>query len=165
MDLGSLLVGLALLLAVAFYVAQPILEGRGVREKPVSPMDRLAAQREVALNALRDLDFDHATGKIVDEDYAPQRAALVAQGVAILKQIEAVQPARGADDVERAVSFRRKGRGRRSLDEQVEAEIEARRRVAAPAEGACPKCGTPAKPGDKFCAKCGTQLPETRVAA
>ncbi len=165
MDLGSLLVGLALLLAVAFYVAQPILEGRGVREKPVTPAERLAAERETVLNALRDLDFDHATGKIANEDYEPQRAALVAQGIAILKLIETAQPARSTEAVEQAVAPRRKGRAGRSLDEQIEAEIEARRRAAAPAEGACPKCGTPAKPGDKFCAKCGAQLPEARVAA
>jgi hypothetical protein len=166
MDLGSILAGLALLLAVAFYVARPILEGRGVRERQVTAADRLAAERETVLGALRDLDFDQATGKITDEDYAPQRAALVSQGVEILKQLEALAgpaAARAADAVERAAASR-PGRGR-SLDEQIEAEVEARRGASARPAGFCPQCGQPAKAGDKFCAKCGAELPATQVAA
>src|SRR3989338_4775205 len=88
MDLGSILLGAALLVIVAFYVARPIFEKRGGRDKPVTEADRLTAERENILAALRDLDFDHITGKITDEDFAPQRAALVAEGASIYQRLE-----------------------------------------------------------------------------
>ena len=163
MDIGSLLLGLALFLLVAFIVARPILEQQGVREKEISRADQLAAERDSLLNALRDLDFDHATGKIGDEDYAPQRAQLVAQGVAVLKQLDALGSNRGAasadDEIERAVAARRKTRAGPNVEDQIEAEVSTRRRPAPAADAVkCPACGHPAQPDDRFCAKCGTKL-------
>jgi hypothetical protein len=165
MDLGSLLLGLALLLVVAFIVARPLIEKRGLREKEFGPADRLLAQRETVLNALRDLDFDHTTGKITAEDYAPQRAELVAQGVAVLKQLDelGVAPngasASADDEIERAVRARRKV-APRAVDDLIEGEVAARRRARAPAADAvtCPQCGASAQASDKFCPQCGAAL-------
>jgi hypothetical protein len=173
MDIGSLLLSLALLLLVGFIVARPILERRGAREKEISRADQLAAERESLLTALRDLDFDHATGKIGDEDYAPQRAQLVAQGVAVLKQLdgvlskskEAFSPAAGEgtvsaeDEIERAIAARRKTQAAPNAADQIEAEVAARRKPAPTANAVtCPHCGAAAKPGDRFCPKCGQTL-------
>ena len=136
MDIGSLLISAALAIVVAFVVAQPLVEGRNTREKPVSQLDRLTAERETVLTALRDLDFDHATGKLSDEDYAPQRAALVAQGVEVLKQLEAAGhngKGRAEDALEREISRRRKSPTAKNVDELIEAEVESRRRGAAKA--------------------------------
>jgi hypothetical protein len=183
MDLGSLLLGLALFLLVAFIVARPLIEKRGLREKELGPADRLIARRDIILNALRDLDFDHATGKIADDDYAPQRAQLVAQGVAVLKQLdelgavgERLQP--GADRIEQAVAARRRARrdGEGESDDPIEAAIAARRRsasapvsasgaVGAPLQGVtCPHCGAAAQAGDRFCSRCGQSLSLTCAA-
>jgi hypothetical protein len=184
MEIGSIFVGLALLAVVAFILAQPFLENQGVRERQVTQVDALLAEREQVLDALRDLDFDHTMGKITIEDYTPQRALLLARGVELLKQIDAAGPPaaaalplNGAEgqfeaQVEQAVAARRKARpaplvpgavGERegvglSLDPdaQIEAAIAARRKAAA--EGTCSKCGTPAQAGDRFCAKCGSSL-------
>jgi double zinc ribbon protein len=188
MDFGSLLLGFALLLLVGFVVARPLLEPHPAPEKGISPADRLAAQRDSLLTALRDLDFDHATGKIGDDDYAPQRAQLVAQGVVVLKQLDALRPAmpqpapNAADAVERAVAARRRPASdeRRSLaeegarpaprtaqsaDDRIEADVAARRKPAsaprpAPALGGttCANCGTRARPDDRFCPTCGAAL-------
>lgn len=178
MDIGSLLLGLALLLVVAFIVARPVLERQSMPEKETSQADRLAAERETILAALRDLDFDHATGKISDEDFTPQRAQLVAQGVAVLKQLDALSPAMperavsAEDAIERAVAARRRSdharvapRAAQSADDLIEAEVAARRKPApvqraAPASDSvtCPHCGALAKPGDRFCPKCGQVL-------
>ncbi|MCS6911205.1 MAG: hypothetical protein NZM11_11675, partial [Anaerolineales bacterium] len=62
MDIGSVLIGMALLIGVAFFVLQPFLEQRALREKRVTEVEALNAEREALLIALRDLDFDHATG-------------------------------------------------------------------------------------------------------
>jgi hypothetical protein len=134
-----------------------------VREKAITPADHLLAEYEQTLTALRDLDFDHATGKIADEDHAPQRAQLAAQGAALLRQLDAlgIQPATPAtdddDDIERAVAARRRSTTATGVDDRIEAEVAARRKAASGA-GACPQCGTPFQPGDRFCARCGTRL-------
>lgn len=172
MDIGSIFIGLALLALVAFVVAQPFLENQGVRERPVTQAEALTAEREQVLDALRDLDFDHAMGKLADEDYTPQRARLLARGVELLKQLDAVTaaaPARpGAaealdDQLERAVAARRKARaGGASSDPeaQMEAAIAARRapQPAAAAGRACIQCGAGLQANDRFCPKCGAHV-------
>jgi len=179
MDIGSILLGLALLLVIAFVVARPLLEHASVTDTPVSPAEQLLAQREQVLTQLRDLDFDHSMSKINDVDYAAQRAQLVAQGVALLKQLDAlgvppdadmaIVPGSAADAIEAAVA-RRRGQPAPDAAASVEAAIEARvaeRRASQPAPAArpaaadrvfCGQCGTPAQPGDRFCARCGAAL-------
>jgi RNA polymerase subunit RPABC4/transcription elongation factor Spt4 len=143
MDIGSLLLGLALLLVIALIVARPLLEQTGVREQPANPADQLIASREQVLTQLRDLDFDQATGKINQEDYAAQRGQLVAEGVAILKQldalgIEAGQPATPsaaapamapADEIEAAVA---QLRARRASAAAIEPTLNRAPARAAP---------------------------------
>jgi double zinc ribbon protein len=147
MDFGSLLLSLALLLLVAFLVARPLLEQRGTPEKESGPADQLLAQRDSLLVALRDLDFDHATGKISDDDYTPQRAQLVAEGVAVLKQLDALrpatlEPAQSAEDaLERAIAARRRSlaeegarpapRTAQSADDLLEAAVAGQRTATA----------------------------------
>lgn len=155
MDIGSLLLGLALGLGIIFIVAQPFLDGQNVREKKLSETDALITEREQLLTALRDLDFDRATGKITDEDYAPQRAQLVAQSATVLKQLDALQPAVPTASPSLP------------LEDLIEAEIAARRQHvptnghASPAPAgkpACPHCGALAHLGDRFCPQCGGTL-------
>jgi hypothetical protein len=183
MDIASLLVGLALLILVGFILAHPFLERQGVREQRVGAAEAVLAERDQVLDALRDLDFDHATGKITDEDYTPQRARLVAQGVALLKQLDstdsvaadpaaASRPVNGAsragpeDEIERAVAARRKprpgaGPAPARVESQIEAAVAARRRPAsAAAARTCPQCSAAAGAEDRFCAKCGAALPQ-----
>ncbi|MBI3762546.1 MAG: zinc ribbon domain-containing protein [Chloroflexi bacterium] len=168
MDSGSLLLALALLLVVAAFVARPILDRVREREHAPGTADVLLAERESVLTALGDLDFDHATGKTVDEDYQPQRAALVGQGVEILRQLDALGVnGHDADDVEMqveaAIAARRsrsdprgKGDSRGRSDADIERAVAATRgKIAAIT---CHNCGAPAHADDKFCSKCGTAL-------
>jgi hypothetical protein len=153
-DIGSLLLGLALLVIVAAYVARPLFERAPAQPAEAAPHAELLAERENVLAALRELDFDYATGKLDEADYQGQRARLVSQGAEVLRQLDAA----GAADSQPAPS----------LDEQMEAAIAALRRtpasngkMAAPAttpERACPNCGAEAAPDDRFCARCGARL-------
>lgn len=72
----ALLVGGALAVLAVVYVALPFLR------EPVAPVDRLAEldelerrrlalveERDRTLEALRELEFDHRTGKLSDDDY------------------------------------------------------------------------------------------------
>ena len=185
MDIGSLLLGFALLLGVAFAVVRPLIEKQGLKEKRLGAVEALAAQRDMLLNALRDLDFDHATGKIADEDYAPQRARLAAEGAAVLKQLDTLRVTpRAEDKAGPAVHARRQAPA--NVDDPVEAAVAARRRspvvesivchhcsasaqtadkfcprcgaAAQAVSAACPECGRAVRPDDKFCAGCGAKL-------
>jgi len=188
MDIGSILLGLALVLLVAFVVARPLIYHIGPRAQPTREADQILGRREQVLIQLRDLDFDSATGKINPEDYAAQRAQLVAEGVTILKQLDAlglsaeaaVGPSTAsADDIEAAVA---QVRARRAGPRRREAEIESaviQRRSAvsagpaavkpgpagasssAASKLACPVCATLVLPDDRFCPKCGSQLTVT----
>jgi hypothetical protein len=174
MDIGSILLGLALLVVVALYVARPLMDPARLREREPGPADALLAEREQVLTALRDLDFDHAMGKITDEDHAPQRAALVAQGVSLLKQLDALgvstarpAAARTADAVEAAVAQRRARTTAPAgmVDQDIEARVAERRALGAGGGVTCAECGTQAGAGDRFCPKCGARLPEPVVCA
>lgn len=142
MDFTSILLGLALLASVAFAVAYPFITRRGLRDERPSTTEGLLAEREAILLALRDLDFDKTVGKLAPEDYAAQRAELVARGVAVLKQLDALGLSEAAA----------------SVDEGIEQAV-ARRRQTVQAH-ACAQCGTPASTADRFCGHCGAPLPE-----
>jgi hypothetical protein len=73
---AALIVGLALAVACVVLVALPFLR------EPAAPDDRLhgpdeleqrrlglAEERDRALAALKELEFDHRTGKVSDDDY------------------------------------------------------------------------------------------------
>lgn len=49
----------------------------------------LAEQRDRALDALKELEFDHRTGKISDEDYQEQIGPLRQEAAAALRRLEA----------------------------------------------------------------------------
>jgi len=153
MDIGSLLLGFALLVGVAFFVVRPLIEKQGLKEKRPGAVEALVTQRDMLLNALRDLDFDHATGKIADEDYAPQRARLAAEGAAVLKQLDVMRVTSRAQD--KALRHRQ---APASMDDAIEAAVAARRRSPVVESIVCHQCGASAQAADKFCPRCGVVL-------
>ncbi|MBI4615343.1 MAG: hypothetical protein HY720_17130 [Planctomycetes bacterium] len=87
---------LALALVTILVVAAPLLLGREVDyslEPPKTDEDasELAARRAAALEAIRDLDFEHAAGKISDADHAAARARHVQEAAGALRAIEESQ--------------------------------------------------------------------------
>jgi len=63
----------------------------------------LLAARNRLYRTLQELDFDHETGKIADADYAAARHRLVAQGVSLLQQLDALPAPPEDDPIEAAV--------------------------------------------------------------
>lgn len=177
MDIGSILLLLALIVVVGAFVASP-LRSRQHRHTPDEEnieISELLAERERILDALAELDFDNEMGKVPDELYPLQREALVKRGAAVLKllderlpaaskpetvEAEASRPA-AAERAEEAVAARRAA----AADDPVEALILARKVAKSPdiakndANGKfCPNCGAQIKPGDRFCPVCGQKL-------
>lgn len=157
MDVGSLLVGLALLVLVVAYLARPVLERRGQR---VSEEDHtlsvLLARRDRVLSSLQDLDMDYAMGKILAGDYERQRRELVREGAGILRRL---------DELESAEDFVPENESARALEARIEAQVAALRQARDGQERAnfCPSCGRPAQEEDRFCAHCGEPLAEEEV--
>jgi hypothetical protein len=70
----ALVLGALLAVAAVVFVARPLLRGGGEEalETPDAVEQRrlaLAEERDRALAALKELEFDHRTGKVSDEDY------------------------------------------------------------------------------------------------
>lgn len=183
MDTGSLLLGLALLIVVTVFVLRPLVEKRGAKTPRARAQsnaeegetrEALLRQRDAIYAAIRELDFDFRLGKVSEEDYRPQRERLALQGVAILKQLDALSPDGDAElegEIEAEIARRRRKRTGPPAqkapahqaglsDAEIEAQIRARRRTstASPATFTCPRCGIATAPEDRFCRKCGAAL-------
>ena len=93
--------GLALALGVALAAAAVLLVALPFLREPVAGDDRLdaptadeaamlslAEQRDRALSALKELEFDHRTGKITDDDYRRELGPLRQAAAAALKALD-----------------------------------------------------------------------------
>ena len=126
----TLFLGTALALGALAYVLFPVFAqtDRTPKQEPRREPDE--AERAVA--ALREVEFDRATGKLSDEDYAALKSAYTA---------EAVQAMRVSDSAA-------------APDDVTEAFIQRYRdRVAT-----CPDCGERPEPAAVFCSSCGRRL-------
>lgn len=130
MSLGSILLGLALLLVVALVVSRPLFQQRQSRQHQGQPQPELLTRKEGLLAQIRALDFDFETGKLPAEEYQALRQTLVNQAADTLRQLDAVAAIsnRAAPD---PAAFQRE----MDLDAAIEAAV-ARRRRALRGEGA-----------------------------
>lgn len=152
MDWTAIGLGLVTTGALVVYITRPwwIQRWQPQTQPDSTPEPSLADQHETIFTTLRDLDFDHAVGKITDGDYTVLRQNLLAKAAAIMTQI----------DQEQAVA-------QAALDARIEAEILAVRpklnggQITHPldeAGRACPTCSRAPLPGDLYCRGCGSQL-------
>lgn len=140
-----LAVGTALALGAATFVLVPMLgeenERVPVPRKPVAADPRHGASETSAVQALREIEFDRATGKLSDTDYAQLKAQYTTAALAELRAQTAVPTAESAAAA--GVS-----------GEEVEAVIQAyrdRRRE-------CVTCGPRSEPDAVYCSTCGRYL-------
>lgn len=176
MELGAILLILALSLLVALFVAQPFLERRAF--KMVSAEEHassaLMAERDRLIGALQELDFDNTLGKIPAEDYPVMRAQLLTQAADVLRKLDELtlpgeksreKQTQAEDRVESEVAARREDaalerKARISgKDDDIE-ELLAARRASRKEKtaGFCSKCGKPLMKSDKFCPACGNSI-------
>lgn len=175
MQIGTVLLVLAVALAVGLFVAQPLRKGaRRIKRGETQNVSALLAERERAINALQELDFDHQLGKVPADDYPAQRSALVQRGAEILRKLDALSPSpligkgmpneRGEGNadakIESAIAARRAKINSTSLvDDDIEALISARRsKRKSKSGGFCPRCGKPVTATDRFCPNCGKAI-------
>ena len=82
----ELILGAALAAAAVVFVAVPFLRASEPPETPVPPDEALAGaeERDRLLAELKELEFDHRTGKITDEDYRAQVGPLRRRAASLL---------------------------------------------------------------------------------
>lgn len=149
--MAALVVGGALAVLGLVYVLWPVVRGEVVPDTALAgpePPDEASA-----LDALREIEFDQATGKLSADDYAALRAEYTPLALAELKAREGPVVARAAE----VMAVEPTGQGERTnadLDpaEQLIARAKARARY-------CPACGEKAASVEaRFCTECGGSL-------
>ncbi len=165
MELGSLFLILAVLVAVGIYLYAPFTSrARRARTSETHEVSSLKAERDRVINSLQELDFDFKLGKIPAEDYPEQRTALLQKGSDILRKLDELAPvSASASDVEARIEKAAAAKRADSSalesqvsDDDLESMIAARRKEhKSKSAGFCPKCGKPVLVTDKFCPSCG----------
>jgi hypothetical protein len=95
------------------------------------------ARRRVALMALRDVEYDFATGKLDDQDYDILRKEISAEALEALEELDQEETSRGPEALEAEIAAVRAGLG---------------------AGAACAACGYQNPEGSRFCSSCGGPL-------
>ncbi len=125
-------------LLVLWLVLGPLAAGQAAVEsqQPLEPEEAEETPRGAALAALKEIEFDRATDKLADADYAELKARYTAEAVAAMR----------AEDARR-----------RPVD--VEAMIAARARALVTGTTvACGAWGPRPEPDAVFCSTCGRPL-------
>jgi hypothetical protein len=98
--IAAVVIGIALAVGCVLFVARPFLqdpEARRDKLKSLTEAERrrleLAEERDRALAALKELEFDHRTGKVADDDYRELVGPLRRQAAEALRALDPAPPA------------------------------------------------------------------------
>jgi len=161
LQIFELIVGVVLATGAIYFVLLPIL--RPPREPASDPAvdegddpdDDMSAQA-VALRALKEIEFDRATGKLSDTDYTDLKAKYTAEALAALRGEPRLTPGASPGITKtRPTAFCPDHGARPEQDAQFCSEC-GRRLGAAP--GYCARCGTALESDARYCNSCGARV-------
>lgn len=176
MTIGSIFLGLALLILVGLFITRPLIKRQPRRRSNTSAHQAMLAQKEAVLTQILNLDFDYDTGKVPESEYKKLRTDYIGEATAILKQLDALE---SGEEIVDSVAEKTDGEATKSQTAEIEAAIALLRQ--SPTKSApsplstppdlktysgngkatyCTQCGQPADSTDKFCAFCGHKLPQ-----
>lgn len=158
------------LVLVLWLVFGPLLERRGFNAAalPPEPPDPEETRRGAALLALKEIEFDRATGKLNDSDYELLKARYSVEAVAALKEEEG-PIATASNDPEALIAARMSVlRSAGASGSPVSCarcgprpETDARYcsccGLPVGAAAACRSCGSALPAGGRFCPGCGAR--------
>jgi hypothetical protein len=137
---AALVVGIAVLVLVL----EPVARGDVTAAPASDPEDVEDTPRGRALSALREIEFDRATGKLSDADYETLKARYTARALEVLRHEASTAEPRAGD-----------------LESQVAARVAAIRGGAGGQVARCPSCGPRPEPDAVFCSNCGMAIGAT----
>lgn len=152
----ALIIGAALLTGgVILYILLPVIQGRQASlERSEDELTESEAKKRVSLLALRDVEYDFATGKLDETDYKELKGEISREALAALRDVEAESELRRGGPTQPAAE---KAGG---IEADIEAVREGLRRGTT-----CRTCGTSNPGGSRFCASCGAHLPAAAETA
>ena len=144
----ELIAGVAVAFVAVGLVLQPLLvpssgvPGRGAKSPEVEFEDitESASPKVQALLALKEIEFDRATGKLSDEDYEQLKAKYAAVALEAIRAEEAGEAAAAAEGA------------------TADAAEELVRMAAEGMLPVCPNCGLRPEADAAFCSDCGRAL-------
>lgn len=137
-DLLVLVIMAAALGGIGLYVSAPLLKERQAEKMLTdyfqdTELHHLLSRKDSIYTAIKDLEFDHKTGKLSDEDYEELRTKFEQQAAAVLAEIDAFKAG------------------------ENKAKKASTKRTSKKAEF-CSACGEKIDVGVKFCPACGAQV-------
>ena len=156
----ALIIGTLLAVGALAFVLYPLFAGvmaPPYRPSTTSTQAANAAEQE-AVVALREIEFDRATGKLSDSDYGELKTRYTEHALAAMRG-GATEPA-DADPVEAAVrAYRLRLKECASCGPRPEPDAVFCSNCGKYLPGACGFCGSAVtEPGSSFCSSCGRQL-------
>ena len=135
----ALVLGTVLALAALGFVLYPLFVASGdLPRRTTGSRAPVVSSGDAAVDVLREIEFDRATGKLSDADYAALRATYTERALAELR----------AQDSAAALA---------ALPAEDAAEAAVQRHRATLAE--CTTCGPRPEPDALYCSDCGRFLP------
>ncbi len=162
----ALIIGAALAVAALLYVLFPLFDSKApTRPKAVT---RPSEAPESAIDALREIEFDRATGKLSDDDYTALKTEYTRTALVEMRAREPIAVATpdadpdvgGLDAAEAAVlKYRAVRRSCVDCGPRPEPDPAFCSNCGKYLKGTCSHCGaTIDQPHSKFCANCGSSL-------
>jgi hypothetical protein len=151
--------------SVALFVAAPLgggLLATGRAGRDAAEAERLEHERGLAMQGLRELEFDREMGKLSEADYAALHEGLMARALGASAALERLQAAiaPAAAPAASAASAPETAAARPRLVKFAAAAAPA----AASRIRFCPQCGVEVAAGN-FCSECGAPLSVSARAA
>jgi cytochrome c-type biogenesis protein CcmI len=159
----AMLAAALIIAGVALFVAAPLTAGaHPARRKNARDADfeRLEHERSLAVQGLRELEFDREMGKLADADYESLKAGLEDRALAAMQGLD-----KQREDARRSSVVRELPPAPAPAAEPVRRGEPAPVLVLRSDAGAraphvrfCPQCGTRTLKDARFCAECGVAL-------
>ena len=145
----ALILGAALLTGgVILYILLPVIQGRSASlERADDELTESEAKKRVSLLALRDVEYDFATGKLDEKDYKELKGEISREALAALREVETESEDRGGGTAPPVAG------GAEDLEAEIAAVREGLHKGTT-----CQTCGQVNADGSRFCANCGAQL-------
>jgi hypothetical protein len=182
---GSLLLSLAIIALVIFFLVRPWLVS-SEKHEAITRLEQLTYRKDALLAQIKQLDFDHEVGVIPEDEHQRLRLKLVTETAVVIQQLDALPqpkqkqakpaPAVKAKPAKQQPAPQVKAKpaapppaakAETDIDAAIEAAVAKLRQPqnsslqTPPVNGTiltCPQCDREVKADDRFCAGCGQSI-------
>lgn len=146
----ELIAAVLLVIVAVTFLLHPILAGKtaALASSNIEPTEAQFRKR-VALQQLRDVEYEYAMGKLGERDYLSLRKRLSAEALAAIRAEKEEGGEGGMEGDSAAMAS--------APEVELEREI-ALLRARLSGGPFCSQCGRPNPPGSRFCGHCGARL-------